>query len=142
VTQYTALASIDAALNSFAKEVITFVCSGNFINLSQVLPSDLYLRDAGYKGGSQFITDVNGSLFMCLTSGCCVTSHLTDVQQAPTARGSAQNYFKYIDVRPHTVEYEQMCASIGMAACQKFVETSLIGSNAIRIHTRSWKSCT
>jgi hypothetical protein len=65
-----------------------------------------------------------------------------EAQPAPTSRGSDhQNYFKYIDVRPHTVEFERMCAAVGMAARLKVVETSLIGGNAIRITTRSGKVC-
>jgi hypothetical protein len=76
---------------------------------------------------------------MCLTSGRCVQSHLTDVQPAPTARGRAQNYRKYIDISPHTVEFEQLAAAVGMASHQDVVETSLIGGNALRITTRSGK---
>ena len=76
---------------------------------------------------------------MCLTSGRCVRSHLVDLQHAPTAPGNAQNYRKYIDVSPHTVEFERMAGAIGMAAHQDIVETSLIGGNALRFTTRSGK---
>jgi hypothetical protein len=76
---------------------------------------------------------------MCLTSGCCVQLHLTDVQPAPTARGSAQHYRKYIDISPHTVEFERLAAAVGMASHQDVVETSLIGGNALRITTCSGK---
>jgi hypothetical protein len=78
---------------------------------------------------------------MCLMSGCCVKSCLVEVQPAPTSRGSEQNYFKYVDVRPHTVEFERMCAVLGMSAHLKIVDTSLIGGNAIRVTTRSGKPC-
>ena len=77
---------------------------------------------------------------MFLTSGCCVTSRLVDPQLAPTTHNTEQNYFKYIDIRPHTVEYERLCAVVGMALRQNVVDTTLIGGNAIRITTRSGKS--
>jgi hypothetical protein len=100
----------------------------------------LYFRECGYKGGSTFLTDSRGSLFMCLTSGCCVASRLVEPQHAPTPRNSEQNYYKYIDVRPHTVEYERLCAVLGMALRLNAVETTLIDGNAIRIATRSGKT--
>jgi hypothetical protein len=93
----------------------------------------------GSKGGSQFITDFAGTAYMCLTSGRCVQLHLVDTQLAPTARGTPQNYWKYIDISPHTVEFERLAAAAGMASRQDVVETSLIGGNALRITTRSGK---
>jgi hypothetical protein len=107
--------------------------------LSRIDPAILYLREVGNKGGSQYITDFAGTAYLCLTSGRCVQSHLTDIQPAPTARGNAQNYWKYIDVSPHTVEFERLAAAVGMASRQDVVETSLIGGNALRITTRSGK---
>jgi len=93
----------------------------------------------GSKGGSQFITDFAGTAYMCLTSGHCVQSHLVDTQLAPTAQGTPQNYWKYIDISPHTVEFERLAAAAGMASCQDVVETSLIGGNALHITMRSGK---
>jgi hypothetical protein len=100
----------------FAIEVVTFARSGNFINLSHIDPTILYLRKVGNKGSSQYLTDFAGTAYMCLTSGRCVRSHLVDLQLAPTTPGSAQNYRKSIDVSPHTVEFERMAGVIGMAA--------------------------
>jgi hypothetical protein len=78
---------------------------------------------------------------MCLTSGRCVQSRLVDLQHAPTSRGNEQNYYKYIDVSPHTVEFERLASAAGMASRLSIVETSLIGGNALRITTRSGKMC-
>ena len=124
----------------FAQEIVTFVQSGPYINLSPIDPAILYIRKAGYSSGSTFFTDSAETLFMCLTSGRCVTSHLTDVQPAPTARGSQQNFWKYIDVSPHTVEFERLCAVVGMATRQSYVETNLIRGNALCFTTRSGKA--
>lgn len=123
-----------------AKQLVTFTQSGPYLNLPRANPSLLYVREGGYNGNSQFLTDSRGSVFMFLTSGCCVSSRLVDPQLAPTTRNTEQNYFKYIDIRPHTVEYERLCAVVGMTLRQKVVETTLIGGNAIRITTRSGKS--
>ena len=123
----------------FAIEVVCFARSGHFINLSRIDPAILYLREVGSKGGSQYIADFAGTAYMCLTSGRCVQSRLVDVQPAPTARGNPQNYWKYIDISPHTVEFERLAAAIGMASRQDVVETSLIGGNALRFTTRSGK---
>jgi hypothetical protein len=76
---------------------------------------------------------------MCLTSGRCVRSHLTDLQPGPTSRGNEQNYQKYIDVSPHTVEFERLASAAGMASRLSIVETSLISGNALRFTTRSGK---
>ena len=126
-------------IDRFAKQIITFAQSGNYINLSRIDPAILYISNAGSTSGN-FFTDSAGSLFLCLTSGCCVESHLVDVQHAPTARGSQQNYWKFIDVSPHTVEFERLCAAAGMAARQRMIETNLIRGNALRFTTRSSKA--
>jgi hypothetical protein len=78
---------------------------------------------------------------MCLLAGSCINSHLLEVRPASTARNVEQNYHKYIDVRPHTVEYERMCAVLGMAARTRLMDTNLIGGNTLRVSTRSAKSC-
>ena len=124
----------------FAKEIITFVQSGNYINLSRIDPALLYLRNAGSTSGSNFITDSAGSTFLCLTSGRCITSHLVDYREAPTACNREQNYWKYIDVSPHTVEFERLCTAAGMAAHEWQVDTSLIKGNALCFATRSGKA--
>ena len=77
--------------------------------------------------------------FMCLTSGRCVRSCLTDFQPAPTLQGNDQNYWKYIDISPHTVEFERLASAAGMASRLSIVETALIGGNALRVTTRSGK---
>lgn len=124
----------------FAKEIITFVQSGNFINLSRIDPALLYLRNGGSNSGSNYFTDSIGSMFMCLTSGRCVESHVVQAQHAPTARNGQQNFWKYIDVSPHTVEFERLCAAAGMAWHQLQVETNFIRGNALRFTTRSSKA--
>ena len=124
----------------FAKEIITFIQSGNYINLSRIDPVLLYLRNAGSTSGSNFITDSAGSTFLCLTSGRCITSHLVDYREAPTARNREQNYWKYIDVSPHTVEFERLCTAAGMVAHERQVDTSLIKGNALRFATCSGKA--
>ena len=126
-------------IDRFAKQIITFAQSGNYINLSHIDPAILYISNAGSTSGN-FFTDSAGSLFLCLTSGCCVESHLVDVQHAPTACGSQQNYWKFIDVSPHTVEFERLCAAAGMAARQRMIETNLIRGNSLRFTTRSSKA--
>lgn len=127
--------------NRFAKQIIAFAQSGNYINLSRIDPGILYISNAGSTSGN-FFTDSSGSLFLCLTSGRCVESHLVSVQHAPTTRGGEQNYWKFIDVSPHTVEFERLCAAAGMAARQRMVETNLIRGNALRFTTRSGKART
>ena len=76
---------------------------------------------------------------MCLMSSCCIQSRPVDVQLAPTTQGNPQNYWKYINISPHTVEFEWLAATIGMASHQDVVETSLIGGNALHFMTRSGK---
>jgi hypothetical protein len=76
---------------------------------------------------------------MCLLAGSCVSSHVVEVRPAPTARNVDQNYHKYIDIRPHTIEYERMCAALGMVARTRLVDTNLIGGNTLRVSTRSAK---
>src|SRR5258708_3817257 len=98
----------------FVKEIITFVQSGNFINLSCIDPALLYLYNGGSNSGSNYFTDSIGSMFMCLMSGHCVESHVVQAQHAPTAHNGQQNFWKYIDVSLHTVEFERLCAA-GMA---------------------------
>ncbi|KIM71591.1 hypothetical protein PILCRDRAFT_16926 [Piloderma croceum F 1598] len=73
-------------------------------------------------------------------SGRCITSHLVEYREAPTARNGQQNYWKYIDVFPHTVEFERLCGAAGMVAHERQVDTSLIKGNALRFATRSGKS--
>jgi hypothetical protein len=95
----------------------------------------------GNKGSSQYFTDEAGTTYMCLTSGRCVQSRLVDLQQAPTSQGNLQNYWKFIDVSPHTVEFKRLASAAGMASRQGVMETSLIGGNALRITTCSGKFC-
>ena len=123
------------------REVVSFTQNGSYINLSWIDPTILYLHEVGNKGGSQYFTNSAGHIFMCLTSGCCVDSCLMDIYPAPTAQGNQQNYWKYIVISPHTVEYEQLASVAGMASHQAVVEMSLIGGNALWITTHSGKSC-
>jgi hypothetical protein len=133
----------DANLSSrFAKQIITFAQSSNFINLSRIDPAILYLRNGGSNSGTNYFTDSSGSMFLCLTSGRCVESHLVNVQAAPTARNTPKNFWKYINVSPHTVEFERLCAATGMASHQLQVETNFIRGNSLRFTTRSGKAHT
>jgi hypothetical protein len=116
-----------------------FTWSGPYINLSRIDPAILYLREVSNKGSSQYFTNSAGHVSMCLTSGHCVNSCLVDIYPAPTAQGNQQNYWKYIIISPHTVEYERLASAAGMASHQAVVETSLIGGNALRITTCSGK---
>jgi hypothetical protein len=98
------------------------------------------LCNAGSSSGSTYFTDKIGSLFMCLTAGRCVKSRLHELQPAPTKSSNEQNYWKYIDVSSHTVEFECLCAAVGMASHLSVVDTNLIGGNALRFMTRSGKN--
>jgi hypothetical protein len=124
----------------FAKEIITFICNGSYINLSHIDPAILFLCNAGSSSGSTYFTDEIGSLFMCLTAGRCVKSRLHELQPAPTKSSNEQNYWKYIDVSSHTVEFECLCAAVGMASHLSVVDTNLIGGNALRFMTHSGKN--
>ena len=46
------------------------------INLLQIDPAFLYILKASSSGGSTFFMDSTETIFMCLTFGCCITSHL------------------------------------------------------------------
>jgi hypothetical protein len=139
VSPVTHTSTLTDPQSRFAIEIVTFAQSGNFINLSCIGPAIPYLRKVGNTGSLPYLTDFTGTAYMCLTSGRCVRSHLVDLQHAPTAQGNTQNYWKYIDVSPHTVEFEHMAGAIGMAAHQDIVKTSLIGGNALRFTTQTGK---
>lgn len=124
-------------LRSFIKRLITFVSSGPYVNPSRYDPTFLYNGPGPYSNSGTFICNDTGSLLMLLSVGRCVKSCLMRPVNAPTAKGKDQNYFKHIDVKLHTVEFERLASALGMVSHQSTVNTSLENGNDLRFTTRS-----
>lgn len=124
-------------LCSFIKRLIKFVNSGPYINPSRYDPTFLYNGPGPYNNSGTFICNDTGSLLMLLSVGRCVKSCLMRPVNAPTAKGKDQNYYKHIDVKLHTVEFERLASALGMVSHQSTVNTSLENGNDLRFTTRS-----